>query len=181
MVQHEVAVSSLRKKAGEALIFCKNNKLNTNYCLLINAGLHSGLNRFYIWSFNKDTFISSFPVSHGCGNNPWNSDESKTNPCFSNVEGSHCSSLGKYKIGERGRSDWGIHVKYLMHGLEQSNRNALARQIVFHSWESIPDQEVYPAGTSEGWGCAAISNNNMLYVDSLLRKEKVPFLMWVYK
>lgn len=174
-------MQALRARAAWALAFCKEKKLNTAWCILVNAGLHSGLDRFYLWSFTADTFIRAFPVSHGCGENSWNDDESKTNPCFSNVDGSHCTSLGRYRLGERGVSSWGIRVKYLMYGLEQSNSNALARQIVFHSWENVPDSEVYPRGTPEGWGCPAVSNNNMRYMDSLLRTQKVPLLMWIYQ
>jgi len=72
-------------------------------------------------------------------------------------------------------------VKYLMHGLEKTNNNALARTVVFHSWEKVSDEEVYPAGTPEGWGCPIISNKNMRTTDSLLKTARKPVLMWIYK
>lgn len=172
--------NQLKKKGKTAFAFCKVNKMDTNFCVLVNMGMHSGLNRFYIWKFSKDTFIKAFPVSHGCGMNSWNSDYSKENAVFSNEDGSHCSALGKYKLGERGYSNWGINVKYLMHGLDKTNNNSLARQIVFHSWENIPDNEVYPNGTPEGWGCPAISNNNFLIIDPLIQASKKPVLMWIF-
>lgn len=173
--------SKMKEKAKEAYAYCKKKKYNQRFCILIDLGVHSGLNRFFIWDFKKDTISGAFPVSHGCCGHPWSFTWSKENAGFSNTDGSHCSSLGRYRIGERGYSDWGIHIKYLMHGLDPSNSNALARQIVLHSWESVPDQEQYPAGTPEGWGCPALSNSNMRKIDPLLKTSQQPVLMWVYK
>lgn len=169
-----------RAKAAEALLFCKKKKMNRQFCVLIDMSLHSGIKRFFVWDFEKDTITHSFLVGHGCCSQPWSYDHSKEKPGFSNVDGSHCSSLGKYKLGERGHSDWGIKIKYLMHGLEKTNSNALARYIVFHSWEEVSDTEVYPAGTPEGWGCPTISNNSMKQMDPLLKAAKNPVLMWIY-
>ncbi|MDQ3073347.1 MAG: murein L,D-transpeptidase catalytic domain family protein [Bacteroidota bacterium] len=107
--------------------------------------------------------------------------QSKDAPRFSNIEGSHCSSLGKYKIGERGYSAWGINIKYLLIGLEPTNRNALARTIVFHSWEKVKDEEAYPDGTPEGWGCPTISVNSMRIMYLKLKGSKSPVLMWMYQ
>lgn len=173
--------SKLKTRADSALKYCKTKNFNTEYCFLLDMSIHSGLNRFFVWDFKKDTIIKSFLVCHGCGQNQWSSDESKENPTFSNVDGSHCSSLGKYRIGKRSYSNWGINVCYFMHGLEKTNSNALARQIVFHSWNMVSDTEVYPNGSPEGWGCPAISNTNMIYVDSLLKDEEKSVLMWMYR
>lgn len=167
-------------KAEEALIYCRENKLNTSFSILIDMSQHSGLSRMVVWNYEQDTMLYTFPVSHGCCQNNWGEDESKTDPIFSNLEGSHCSSLGKYKLGKRGYSNWGIHVKYLMHGLESSNSNALSRNIVFHSWEAINDEAVYPDGTPEGWGCPAISNANFKLIDAMLQEANEPVLMWIY-
>lgn len=168
-------------KAKEALDFCAKKKYSQDYCILIDMKIHSGKNRFFIWDFNKNEIWKEALVSHGCCDSPWGEDASKTNPIFSNTEGSHCSSLGKYKIGERGVSQWGINIKYLMHGLEASNNQALKRTIVLHSWEAVSDKETYPNGTPEGWGCPALSNNCMTKLDSLLQKQTRPTLLWIYQ
>ena len=91
------------------------------------------------------------------------------------------SSLGKYKIGDRGWSSFGVNINYRLHGLDETNSNANKRDIVFHSWEEIKDAEVYPAGTPEGWGCPAISDKAFLAVDKLLKNQAQPTLMWIYK
>lgn len=170
----------MESKAEEALAFCKSNNMNQDFCILIDFGIHSGKKRFFVWDFNKKEVIHQFLVGHGCGDNIWSGDETKDNPSFSNIEDSHRSSLGKYKIGERGYSSWGVNTKYLMHGLESTNSNALKRIIVFHSWEEVADEEVYPNGTPEGWGCPTISNASFKIIDPLLKASSKPVLMWIY-
>jgi hypothetical protein len=169
-----------KKISKEAFAFCQSKKMNEDFCILVDMSLHSGVNRFFVWDFKKDTVSNRFLVGHGCCDNPWSVDYSKEKPKFSNKDGSHCSSLGKYKIGQRAYSDWGVHVKYVLHGLDSSNSNALARYIVFHSWEAVSDEEVYPVGTPEGWGCPTISNSNFKKIDPILKASEKPVLMWIY-
>jgi hypothetical protein len=173
--------SKTKSIAASALSYCKSKNFNADYCILIDMSLHSGVNRFFVWDFLSDTISYTCLVGHGCCDNPWSQDLSSDEPVFSNKDGSHCSSLGKYKIGARGYSDWGINVKYFMHGLEATNNNAYERLIVFHSWDMVPDEETYPAGIAEGWGCPTISNNSMKVIDSKLKKSEKPVLMWIYK
>jgi hypothetical protein len=170
-----------KEHAAEAKTFCQRNKMNPDICLLADMSIHSGLERMVVWDFNKDTIVAKGLVSHGCGEKPWGKDGSKTKPVFSNEYDSHCSSMGKYKIGERGYSQWGIHVKYLMHGLELTNKNALAREIVLHGWDAIADEVVYPNGTPEGWGCPAVSNNFMTTLDNILKEKRKSVLLWIYQ
>ena len=134
----------------------------------------------YVWDFNQNKAVDSGLVSHGCGNAPWGVATTKEKAVFSNVDGSHCSSLGKYKIGERGPSNWGINIKYLLHGLESSNSNALKRYIVLHSWNKVTDAPVYPNGTVESWGCPAVSDAVMKRLDERLKKENIPVLLWIF-
>jgi hypothetical protein len=182
-VAHEKPVINIlatRTKAREAFDFCKTQNLSIDFCILIDMSLHSGIKRFIVWDFKKDSISNSFLVGHGCCKNTWSSDSSKENPEFSNIDESHCSSLGKYKIGERAYSDWGVNIKYVLHGLESTNSNALKRFIVFHSWEVVSDDEIYPKGTPEGWGCPTISNKSFKLIDALLKANSKPVLMWIY-
>jgi len=180
IVKPEIDTSKTKQKAEEALEYCKANNFNTDFCILIDMSLHSGLKRFFIYDFNKNEISKQYLVGHGCGNSSWSADSTKENPSFSNEDNSHLSSLGKYKIGERGYSNWGVHVKYLMHGLEETNSNALKRIIVFHSWEMMSDAEIYPKGSSGGWGCPTVSNNAFKEIDPLIKNSKKPILMWIY-
>ena len=167
-------------QSKEAAKYCAENNLNTSYCVLIDMHIHSGKNRMVLWDLKNDSAVFSCLCSHGCGNSAWGEDHTRINPVFSNTEESHCSSLGKYKIGKRGWSNWGIHVNYKLHGLESTNNNAYDRLIVLHSWDAIPETEPYPSGTPEGWGCPAISNGYLRLLDSYLQNSNVPTLLWIY-
>lgn len=165
----------------EAFLFCKKNKLESNYFLLVDLGVHSGKKRLFKYDFKKDTIVSSYMVSHGCGDSMWGQTFTKDEPKISNEADSHCSSVGKYVIKERGVSQWGIKVKYLLHGKDKTNSNALNRAIVLHSWEKIPNEEVFPNGSPEGWGCPAVSNEAMRDIDKLLKQSKKSVLLWIVK
>lgn len=154
--------------------------MDTTFCLLADMQMHSGKVRFFVWDFQQQMVTDSGMVSHGCGKNPWGKTRTKTNPVFSNTDGSHLTSLGKYKIGKRNYSEWGIHVNYLLYGLEPSNNNAQKRTIVLHSWDDVPEAEVFPDGTPEGWGCPAVNNELMKRLDEKLQTAKQPVLLWQF-
>lgn len=148
---------------------------------MIDMGLHSGVKRFFVWDFKNNSISDSFMVSHGCGIMPWSWTWSKKNVVFSNKDGSHCTAEGKYKVGKRGYSNWGIGINYALLGLDNTNSNAVKRSVVLHSWEKVPDTEVFPDGTPEGWGCPALSNEALKKLDPKLKKAKMPVLLWIYK
>ncbi|WP_310558275.1 murein L,D-transpeptidase catalytic domain-containing protein [Flavobacterium sp.] len=164
----------------EAQEYSKNNNLNPNKFILIDLGLHSGLKRFFIYDFKKKQVVKSFMVSHGCGNNVWGQTYTKENAPVSNEPDSHCSSIGKYVVLKRGISQWGIKVNYLLQGKDKTNSNAINRAIVLHSWDEVPNNEVYPDGTPEGWGCPAVSNKSMAEIDEILKENK-KLLLWIIK
>ena len=168
----------LKNKAKLAKTYCKENSLNSEVCILIDMKIPSGKKRFFLWDFKEDSILKSGMCSHGsCGNIEEYSSE--LSPQFSNVPESHCSSLGKYKIGNRGYSSFGINVNYKLHGLEPTNNNAYKRFIVFHSW-GISNEEVYPNEISESWGCPAVSNEFMKEMDKVLQDQKDPVLLWIF-
>jgi hypothetical protein len=171
---------SQTEKAKEALEYCKNQGFNTDFCILADMGIHSGKNRMFIWDFKNDSINKSGLCSHGCGDSQYSGDETRTAAIFSNIPDSHLSSLGKYKIGKRGYSNWGINVNYKLHGLETTNKNAYERLIVLHSWESVSNIPIYPSGTPEGWGCPAVSNDMMKILDKKLKATSKPVLLWVF-
>jgi hypothetical protein len=175
-----IDINRTRQKAREALIFCKKHSFNARYCILVDMSLPSGVKRFIIWDFKSNDTLVAGMVSHGCGIDPWMGVWSKNDPTFTNLPNSHCTSLGKYVISSRAGSAWGILIKYYPIGLEPSNNNADERDIVLHSWEQVPDKEVYPNGTREDWGCPAISNSIMRRVDTLVRGQRKHLLLWIY-
>lgn len=164
-------------KAKEAFLFCKKNKLDTSICFLVNMNMHSGKNRFFVWDFSKNESTSSGLCCHGMGRN-----STVTTPEYSNTKGSNCTSLGKYKIGKRAYSNWGIHVHYKLHGLEKTNSNAFVRKVVLHSYHKVAESEIYPNYLPMSWslGCPVVSNDLMTSIDTLLQKKKRPVLLWIY-
>jgi hypothetical protein len=170
-----------KQKAEAAKQYCVDNTMNTDICILIDMSVHSGKKRMFIWDLAADTLIAKGMCSHGCCDSGWSVDATKSEPRFSNIPESHCGSLGKYKLGARGWSSFGIHVNYKMHGLELTNNKAYERYIVFHSWNVMSNEETFPYGSPESWGCPAVSNDFMRYVDELLKQEEENVLMWIYK
>ena len=165
----------------EAIKYCKSKKLDTSFYFLIDLSIHSGSKRFYLCDFSKQKFTDKYIVSHGCGSSFWSWDLSKTNAKISNENDSHCSSIGKYIIGKRGLSQWGIKINYLLHGMDSSNSNALKRNIVLHSWNAVSEKETFPDGTPEGWGCPAVSNESLKRISAKIDTSKKPILLWVIK
>ncbi|MFH7000404.1 murein L,D-transpeptidase catalytic domain-containing protein [Flavobacterium sp. FlaQc-57] len=164
----------------EAKQYCQRNNLNQDQFILIDLGVHSGLKRFFVYDFKQNEISKSYIVSHGCGDNRWGATMSKEKAPISNEFDSHCSSIGKFVVLDRGVSQWGIKVNYILQGKDKSNSNARSRAIVLHSWDAISDNEVYPNGTPEGWGCPAVSNESMKEIDELLKQNK-KVLMWIIK
>ncbi|WP_407946936.1 murein L,D-transpeptidase catalytic domain-containing protein [Parabacteroides sp. PH5-16] len=167
----------LKEKADSALVFCQENKMNTEYCILVDMKMHSGKKRFFVWDFKGDSIRLSSLCAHGYGGSSTEAD-----PVFSNVSGSYCTSLGKYKIGICSYSKWGINVHYKLHGLEATNSNAYNRIIVLHSHHPITPEEIYPYHLPLGYsqGCPVIDNQSMKKLDEMFRKEKRPTLLWIY-
>ena len=172
--------TAIENKGLEAFNYAYANDMNTDFCVLIDMDIHSGKKRMVVWDMQKKEVVKQGLVSHGCGESSWGMDDSKSDPVFSNVPDSHLSSLGKYAIGDRAWSNWGINIKYWLKGLESTNSNAVDRVIVLHGWESVSDAETFPNGTPEGWGCPAVSNKMMNYLDSKLRYVEKPVLFWIY-
>jgi hypothetical protein len=167
-------------KADEAFTFCQKNGYDTDFCILIDMKVHSGKHRLFVWDFNDKAIARKALCAHGCGKG----DNAGTgaNPVFSNVEGSLLTSLGKYKIGKRAYSQWGIHAHYKLHGLEKTNNNAFKRIVVLHSHTPVPEMEIYPAHLPMGWslGCPVTDNTTMTYLDEKLQATKKPVLLWIY-
>lgn len=164
---------------AEALAFCRQNNFNQEYYFLIDLSIHSGRNRFFIFDFTQNKITSRKLVTHGSCDVETVNDGKWEHAKFSNKEDSHCSSKGKYKIGKRDYSSWGIKIKYWLQGLEQSNDNAESRAVVLHSWDAVSNVEIYPDYNALSWGCPAVSDEFMKILDTKLQATKKPVLLWI--
>jgi L,D-transpeptidase catalytic domain len=146
---------------------------------LVDLSIHSGKNRFFIYDFSAKKVIVENLVTHG------SCDQFEENPAkwekvkFDSRVDSHCSMKGKYKIGNRDYSSWGINVKYWLHGLESTNKSAEKRVVVLHSWNAVKNKEVYPRYAPLSWGCPAVSNEFMEKLDIRLQDSEKPVLLWI--
>jgi len=164
-----------------AFEYSKKNNLNDAYFFLVDLSVHSGKKRFYVCDFSKEKISDRYMVSHGCGSLFWSKDYSKENAEISNEVDSRCSSIGKYIIGKKGESSWGIKVNYQLYGMDKTNSNASKRSIVLHSWNAISDYEVFPEGIPEGWGCPALSNQSMKEIIKKIDGSPKRTLLWIIK
>lgn len=163
----------------EALKYCKEHHFNEDYYFLIDMSIHPGKNRFFVYDFKNNKITDKNLVTHGsCDKfeeNPNQWEKAK----FDNRTDSHCSMKGKFKVGKRDYSSWGINVKYWLHGLEKTNANAENRVVVLHSWDAVSNKEVYPQVSPLSWGCPAVSNEFMKKLDTKLKEAKQPVLLWI--
>ncbi len=168
----------LQSMADSALIYCKAKGMNTEYCVMVDMSVHSGRKRLWVWDFSKNEPLLSSLCCHGSG-----LGSTTTQPVFSNTPGSYCTSLGKYRIGIRSWSQWGINVHYKLHGLESTNDNAYKRIVVLHSHNPVPETEIHPLHLPMGWslGCPVVSNNVMTALDKTLQQGGKPVLLWIYE
>jgi len=172
--------TQIEEKAKEALSFCEANDCSTDFCILIDMKIHSGKHRMFIYDFKNQGVERKALVAHGSGKGDNSSTGEK--PLFSNEKGSLLTSLGKYKIGARAYSQYGINVHYKMHGLEASNSNAFDRIIVLHSFTPVPSEEIYPFHLPMGWsfGCPVTDDETMTLLDAKLKNTKKPVLLWIF-
>lgn len=175
----EVPHKDYATKNEDALQYCKAHHFNEDYYFLIDMSIHPGKNRFFVYDFKNNKITDKNLVTHGsCDTFEENSSQWEKAK-FDNRIDSHCSMKGKFKVGKRDYSSWGIHVKYWLHGLEKSNANAENRVVVLHSWDAVSDKEVYPQVSPLSWGCPAVSNAFMKKLDVKLKETKKPVLLWI--
>lgn len=174
--EHKKDYSAFHKEAKE---YIEKNNFNTNYYYLIDLSLHSGKNRFYVYNFKNQKIIDENLVTHGSCDQFEDNPEKWQKVKFDVRNNSHCSMKGKYKIGKRDSSSWGIKIKYWIHGLEETNSTAVDRVVVLHSWNAVKNKEIYPKFSPLSWGCPAVSNAFMEKLDKQLQNTQKPVLLWI--
>ena len=157
------------KRVTEALKYCKSHNLNTNYCVFVDFSKHAGKKRYVIYNLNTRKVEYSSVCANGLNRNE-----------FSNKEGSHLSSLGKYKVtsivGKMGIGEECL----ILDGLEATNSNARKRQILIHSYKDVYyNPGTYPFnvfGKNLSHGCFVIDK----IAFNKTKKISKPMLLWAY-
>ena len=166
-------VKKIEEKAAAAKLFVQRKQYNENVCFLIDMSVPSGQNRFFIYDFKKDTLQHSGLVAHGNCFQYWLEGRK-----YSNVTGSGCTSLGKYKIGNPYTGKFGY--SYKLHGLDSSNNKAFERTVVLHSHSCIPETEVTDE-ICQSNGCPTVSPNFLQQLKTIINPSKKPVLLWIYE
>jgi hypothetical protein len=159
-------------KAEEARLFVKKNGYNDVICFLVDMSLSSGRNRFFVYTFKRDTIVNAALVTHGRCNEDWLEGRR-----YGNGIGCGCSSLGKYKIGHAYNGRFGL--AYKLYGLEKTNDNAYRRFVVLHSHECVPETEV-PDEICQSDGCPTIAPGFLQQLKPMIDRADKPILLWIY-
>lgn len=163
----------LDQKAAEAKLFAQRKGYNDNVCFLIDMTLPSGQNRFFIYDLKKDTLQSAGLVAHGNCFQYWLEGRK-----YSNVVGSGCSSLGKYKIGNSYIGKFGY--SYKLHGLDSTNNNAFERTVVLHSHSCVSETEITDE-ICQSNGCPTVAPGFLEKLKAIINNSKKPVLLWIYE
>ena len=157
------------RRVAEALAYCKNHNLNTDYCVFVDFSKHAGKKRYVLYNLNNRKAEYSSVCANGLNRNE-----------FSNVEGSNLSSLGKYEITSIvGRMGIGEEC-IILNGLEPTNSNARKRQILIHSYKDVYyNPGTYPFnvfGKNLSHGCFVIDKRAFKKTKRIAK----PMLLWAY-
>jgi hypothetical protein len=163
----------LKLKAAIAAKFVRQKGLNESICFLIDMSLPSGQNRFFIYNLKSDSLQAHGLVAHGNCFEYWLEGRR-----YSNVVGSGCTSLGKYKIGNHYTGKFGYSYKLL--GLDSSNNNAFERTVVLHAHSCIPETEVENE-ICQSNGCPTVAPMFLEQLKKIINTSIKPVLLWIYE
>lgn len=160
-------------RISEVKTFIKGKNYNQDLAVFINFKIHSGRYRYFVYDLKNNAIIQRAIVAHGDGSVVKNSQDL----IFSNVDGSHQSSLGKYEIRESYFGKFG--KAYRLAGLDSTNSNARSRAIVLHSYHCVPDKES-SAPTCLSFGCPMLSKNAFNETSKLIVQSKKPIILYAF-
>lgn len=153
-----------------ALEYCKKNNMNTRIILLCDFSQPSGTRRFMVYDTKKKKVILSSLCEQGKGR------------YFSNQPGSHCSSLGYYKVGYPHKMSNGID-SYTLKGLSATNSNAQNRGILIHPYFTVSELPTYPLPllSRASKGCFILSPLKYKMLKRIFRRNNgKPILLYAY-
>jgi hypothetical protein len=164
----------LSSRAKELKLFAVAHNYSAKYCFLADLGIPSGQKRFFVYDLEKDSVVAAGLVAHGSCHLGF-----LENVSFSNEPGCGCSAEGKYKVGNAYTGMFGKAFK--LYGIDKTNSNAFARNIVLHSYGCVPEEEVYPRPVCNSLGCPMVSPGFFKTAVSVIEQASKPVLLYVFK
>lgn len=162
-----------KSKISEIKHYIKGKNYNQDLAVFINFKIHSGKYRYFVYDLKNDKMLQKAIVAHGEGSVVSNSN----NLQFSNVDGSHQSSLGKYEIRESYNGKFG--KAYRLDGLDETNSNARSRAIVLHSYDCVSDKESI-SHACLSFGCPMLSKNAFNETAKYIDESKLPIILYAF-
>jgi hypothetical protein len=163
--------TALLEETQQLQDYAQKNGYNTEYAIIANLGIKQGKKRFFVVDLNSMTILKNGIVAQGKGDST-NSFEKR----YSNEIGSAASALGIYKIGRPEREN-----NYLckLYGLEESNSNAVKRNLTLQGSDLIPysDNNYNIVNTD---GSLSISSKFLKEISNILDQNEKPVLLWVF-
>ncbi|MNJ93594.1 hypothetical protein D3C87_112790 [compost metagenome] len=165
--RYTMAIKNVKKR------IINNKEYNSDISFLLDMKRPSGRNRFFVVDLKTDRILDQGLVAHGSG-----SETGKKNLLqFSNTDNSHATSLGSYAIGSSYNGKFG--KAYKLYGLDSSNSNAYARNIVLHKYDRMPyDEQVDPVCLSEG--CPMVNVEFYKRLQNLIDSSKKQIVLHIY-
>lgn len=159
--------SSNNKNYSEIINETKKIYPKTEVLIIIDFKIHSGKNRLFVYDLNTNKLLLKSLCTHGNG-----LGSTKSSPIFSNKIGSHCSSLGYFKVS--GFNITGLKLpSYLLDGLNSTNNNARKRHILIHPYYTVPNHEIYPfyLDMNTSWGCFITSPESFKRISRIIKNK----------
>lgn len=170
--KYELPLEKLEAVSSQLKPFALNKGYNDHIAFLIDMSIPSGRQRFFVYNMKKDSIELAGLVTHGYGS-------AKSGVEFSNVPGSYCSSLGRYRIGASYNGRFGLAFK--LYGLDKTNDKAFERFVVLHSHDCVPAAEVYPMSICESQGCPTVAPGFLQELKKYIEHSPKPILLYIYK
>ena len=150
-----------------------NTKYNSEYAFFIDMRIMSGKNRFIVYDLKNDKIVDQGLVAHGLGTDRRIDGELR----FSNENGSFCTSLGKYAIGQNYIGQFG--KAYKLFGLDKTNNNAFARNIVLHKYNFVPYEE-QDRPICQSMGCPMVNEIYYSRIEKIIDNSKSNIILDIY-
>lgn len=166
--------AKISQKITDLKAFIKESDYNSDKAFLIDFSISSSKFRFFIVDLKSGKIIQKALVAHGDG-----SEDGKVNGNlkFSNIDGSHCSSLGKYIVEEKYKGKFGM--SYRLTGLDETNSNARSRAIILHRLSCVPDVE-QSEEICLSFGCPMVSDNFFKILEQHIDKSDKKLIIYAY-
>jgi hypothetical protein len=154
-------------------VISTDSKYNKKIAFLVDMRIKSGKNRFFVYDLVNNKILDQGLVAHGSGSETQVRGELK----FSNEPNSNCTALGRYSVEKCYKGIFG--KAYRLHGLDETNSNALKRAIVLHHYSAVPEQE-QDYYISRSKGCPMVNEQFFKRIERIIDNSKSKIVLDIY-